>query len=201
MQFLEKIPWIPDWGISYQVGIDGISLFLVLLTTFLTPLAILSSWTAITKKIKEYMVFMLLLETGMLGVFIALDLFLFYVFWEAMLIPMYFLIGIWGGARRIYAAIKFFIYTMAGSLLMLVGILVLYYLNYQTTGEYTFDLLELIKTIPPPAIQTWLFLAFAISFAINRIHPANIYPGYCWYYLWGLSIYGPARCEESGGLF
>ena len=176
MQFLEKTPWIPDWGISYQVGIDGISLFLVLLTTFLTPLAILSSWTAITKKIKEYMVFMLLLETGMLGVFIALDLFLFYVFWEAMLIPMYFLIGIWGGARRIYAAIKFFVYTMAGSLLMLVGILVLYYLNYQTTGEYTFDLLELMKTIPPPAIQTWLFLAFAISFAIK----VPMFPFHTW---------------------
>jgi NADH-quinone oxidoreductase subunit M len=176
MQFREKLAWIPDWGISYQVGIDGISLFLILLTTFLTSLAILSSWTAITEKVKEYMIFMLFLETGMLGVFISLDLFLFYVFWEAMLIPMYFLIGIWGGPRRIYAAVKFFIYTMAGSLLMLVAILALYYLHYRTTGEYTFDLLKLMETIPPPEIQTWLFLAFALSFAIK----VPMFPFHTW---------------------
>jgi NADH-quinone oxidoreductase subunit M len=176
MQFMERVPWIKHWGISYEVGIDGISLFLILLTTFLTPLAILSSWTAITQKIKEYMFFMLLLETGMLGVFVSLDLFLFYIFWEAMLIPMCFLIGIWGGPRRIYAAIKFFIFTMTGSLLMLVGILVLYYLNHQTTGEYTFDLLKLMETIPPPRMQIWLFLAFAVSFAIK----VPMFPFHTW---------------------
>ncbi|MDO8141795.1 MAG: proton-conducting transporter membrane subunit, partial [Candidatus Brocadiales bacterium] len=114
MQFVEKLPWIPSFGINYYVGIDGVSLFLILLTTFITPLSILASWH-ITKSIKEYMIAMLVLETGMIGVFISLDLFLFYVFWELMLIPMYLLIGIWGGPRRIYAAVKFFIYTMAGS--------------------------------------------------------------------------------------
>jgi NADH-quinone oxidoreductase subunit M len=115
MQFVERIPWMPAFGIGYIVGIDGISLFLVLLTTFLMPLAIVASWT-VQDRIKEYLFFMLVLETGMLGAFIALDLFLFYVFWEVMLVPMYFLIGVWGGTRRIYAALKFVVYTMAGSL-------------------------------------------------------------------------------------
>ena len=167
LQFVEKIPWIPRWGVSYSVGIDGISLFLILLTTLLSSVAILSSWKAITEKVKEYMVFMLFLETGMLGVFVATDLFLFYVFWELMLVPMYFLIGIWGGARRIYAAVKFFLYTMVGSLLMLVAILVLYFLNYEVTGRYTFDLWELYQLNLPLNLQMWLFLAFALSFAIK----------------------------------
>src|SRR4051794_16804123 len=116
MQFIERIPWMPNFGINYFVAIYGISLFLVLLTTFLMPIAILASWS-VKEKIKEYLFFMLALETGMLGAFLALDLFLFYVFWEVMLVPMYFLIGVWGGARRIYAALKFVVYTMVGSLL------------------------------------------------------------------------------------
>ena len=124
MQLLERVPWMPAYGINYIVGVDGISLFLVLLTTLLMPVAILASWT-ISDKVKEYLVFMLLLEIGMLGAFIALDLFLFYVFWELMLVPMYFIIGVWGGTRRIYAALKFVVYTMAGSLLMLVAIIYL----------------------------------------------------------------------------
>ncbi|HWU36612.1 MAG TPA: proton-conducting transporter membrane subunit, partial [Candidatus Acidoferrum sp.] len=127
MQFVEQKAWIPGYGIQYHVGVDGISLLLVLLTTFLTAIAILSSYTAITTSVKEYMICMLVLETGMLGVFLALDLVLFYVFWEGMLIPMYFLIGIWGGPRRIYATVKFFLYTMAGGVLMLVGIIALYF--------------------------------------------------------------------------
>ena len=126
MQFEERHAWIPAWGISYHVGIDGLSLWLVILTTFLTPLCLLGSWNQIEKHVREFVVFMLLLEAGMIGVFVALDLFLFYVFWEAMLVPMYFLIGIWGHERRIYAAVKFFLYTFAGSVLMLVAFLVLY---------------------------------------------------------------------------
>ena len=126
MQFVEQARWIPAWGISYHVGIDGLSLWLVILTTFLTPLCLLGSWTSIERRVREFVIFMLLLEAGMIGVFAALDLFLFYVFWEAMLIPMYFLIGIWGHERRIYAAVKFFLYTFAGSVLMLVAFLVLY---------------------------------------------------------------------------
>ena len=117
MQFEQSVPWIPSLGVQYHVGIDGISLFLVLLTTVLTPIAILSSWNSIEKRVREYYLFMLMLETGMIGVFVALDLFLFYVFWEVMLVPMYFLIGVWGGQRRIYAAVKFFLYTMVGSVL------------------------------------------------------------------------------------
>src|SRR5438445_30947 len=121
MQFTQKSSWIPAFDVSFSVGIDGLSLLLVLLTAFLTPIAMLSSWNAIQKRLKEYTIMLLLLETGMLGVFCAIDLFLFYVFWEAMLVPMYFIIGIWGGERRVYAAFKFFLYTMAGSLLMLVA--------------------------------------------------------------------------------
>src|SRR5881628_2435368 len=138
MQLVERVPWMRFYGIEYLVGIDGISLFLVLLTTFLMPIAILASWS-VKDKIKEYLFFMLILETGMLGAFVALDLFHFYVFWEVMLIPMYFLIGVWGGARRIYAAVKFVLYTMAGSLLMLVAILVLYFLHGKATGTFSFS--------------------------------------------------------------
>jgi NADH-quinone oxidoreductase subunit M len=150
MQFVERISWIGQYGITYHVGIDGISLFLVLLTTLLSMIAVLACWADIKKKVKEFMICLLFLETGMIGVFISLDLFLFYCFWEVMLIPMYLLIGIWGSpARRIYAAVKFFLYTMFGSLLMLVAILYLYFLNGSITGTYTFDLLELYKlTIP-----------------------------------------------------
>jgi len=122
-QFIHKINWIKNINVSYFVGVDGLSLLLVLLTTFLTPLTLISSWSAITKQIKEFTFFMLVLEVGMIGVFVSLDLFLFYVFWEAMLIPMYFIIGIWGGEQRIYASVKFFLYTMFGSLLMLIAII------------------------------------------------------------------------------
>ncbi len=137
MQFEESVPWITaaTFHINHHLGIDGISLFLVILTTFLTPLAILCSWKSITRRIKPYMMCLLALETGMVGVFCALDLVLFYVFWEVMLIPMYFLIGIWGGERRVYAAVKFILYTMAGSLLMLVAILYLFFAN----GGTSFD--------------------------------------------------------------
>lgn len=166
MQFVEKLRWIPSFGIYYHVGIDGISLFLVLLTTFITPISILASWH-ITKSIKEYMISMLVLETGMIGVFISLDLFLFYIFWELMLIPMYLLIGIWGGPRRIYAAVKFFIYTMAGSVLMLIAIITLYFLNYRANGEYTFNLLEFYRLDLSFAVQFWLFIAFFLAFAIK----------------------------------
>ncbi len=166
-QFTARAAWIPAFGISYSVGVDGISLFLVLLTTFLMPVVILAAWGDIHKRVKEYMVLMLLLETAMLGAFVATDLFLFYVFWEAMLVPMYFLIGVWGGERRIYAAIKMVLYTMTGSLLMLVAILVLVSMHQKQTGALTFDLNRLSDFAMPLATQRWLFAAFALAFAIK----------------------------------
>jgi NADH-quinone oxidoreductase subunit M len=175
MQFVERIPWMPAFGIGYIVGIDGISLFLVLLTTFLMPLAIVASWT-VQDRIKEYLFFMLVLETGMLGAFIALDLFLFYVFWEVMLVPMYFLIGVWGGTRRIYAALKFVVYTMAGSLPMLVAIIYLATRNAQVNQAMTFDLLQLYQLRLPVIEQIWLFLAFGLSFAIK----VPLFPFHTW---------------------
>lgn len=176
MQFVENVPWIPQFGINYHVGIDGISLLLILLTTFLSALAILSTWSAVTEGVKGYMVSLLLLETGMVGVFCALDFILFYMFWEVMLIPMYFIIGIWGGPRRIYAAVKFFIYTMSGSVLMLVAILFLYYFNYKATGVYTFDILSYHNIGLPSGIQFWLFLAFFLAFAIK----VPMFPFHTW---------------------
>ena len=177
IQFQEKVAWIRPWGINYFIGVDGLSLLLVLLTTFISPLAILSSWTAIKERMREYMLFMLMLETGMIGVFIALDLFLFYVFWEFTLVPMYFLIGIWGGPRRVYAAIKFFLYTMAGSILMLLAILALYLFHGSQTGIYTFDLLAIInETSLPAGTQQWLFLAFFAAFAIK----VPLWPFHSW---------------------
>ncbi len=167
MQFVERARWMPSFGVSYLLGVDGISLLLVLLTTLLTALALLSAWNAITDRLKEFLVTVLLLETGMLGVFVALDLFLFYIFWEAMLIPMYFLIGVWGGEQKIYAAIKFVLYTMTGSVLMLLAILALYFLHGAETGQYTFDLLTLEQMTLPRGTQVWLFLAFALAFAIK----------------------------------
>ena len=158
-QFVEKTSWL-GYGIQYHLGIDGISLFLVLLTTFLMPIALLSSWSSIRDRIKEYLIFMLILETGIIGVFVSLNLFLFYVFWEAMLIPMYFLIGIWGGKRRIYATMKFVLFTMFGSLLMLVAIFVLYTLFYKATGTYSLNLFDFYQMTLDPKLQTWLFLAF-----------------------------------------
>jgi NADH-quinone oxidoreductase subunit M len=163
MQFVEKAVWIKDYGMSYSVGIDGISLLLILLTTFFAPICVVACWKDITDKVKEFMICLLLLETGMVGVFISLDLFLFYVFWEVVLIPMYLLIGVWGNPdRRIYAAIKFFLFTMFGSLLMLVAILFLYFYNHSVTGEYTFSLLKLYELVafaikvPMFPFHTWL---------------------------------------------
>jgi NADH-quinone oxidoreductase subunit M len=159
-----NLPWIQvaGWNIHYYVGVDGLSILLVLLTTFLTPISILSTWTAIEERVKDFMLFFLLLEVGMSGVFLAQDLFLFYIFWEFTLVPMYFLIGIWGGPRRIYAAIKFFLYTMAGSILMLLAIL------WLGINQGTFSVPELMDKGGIPAdIQLWLFLAFAAAFAIK----------------------------------
>ena len=177
MQFLEDYWWVQSYGISYKLGIDGISLLLVLLTTFLTILCILCSWTAITFRVKEFMISFLFLETGMIGALVALDLILFYVFWEVMLIPMYLLIGVWGDPkRRIYAAVKFFLFTMAGSVLMLVAILTLYFLNQRATGVSTFDVLELYKLGLPVGTQYWLFGAFALAFAIK----VPMFPFHTW---------------------
>src|SRR5499425_2918008 len=168
MQLSERAPWIGSVGISYHIGVDGISLPLVLLTTFLSPIALLGAWQSIIAKVKEFAIFMLLLETAMLGAFLALDLFLFFIFWEAMLIPMYFIIGVWGGAERIYAAVKFVLYTMVGSLLMLVAILALYYQHGGVTGTYTFDLPTLARhVLAPGRAQNLMFLAFALAFAIK----------------------------------
>src|SRR5437773_3193470 len=167
-QFVEYRPWMPSLGIGYHLGIDGISLLLVLLTTFLMPLTLLSAWHAIESRWKEFAITMLLLETGMIGVFLALDLFLFYVFWEAMLIPMYLIIGIWGGGNRVYAAIKFVLYTLTGSLLMLVAILALYFQHGAATGTYTFDLPVLARfVLHGGRAQLILFLAFALAFAVK----------------------------------
>ena len=177
MQFVEDYWWVQSYGISYKLGIDGISLLLVLLTTFLTVLCILCSWKAITFRVKEFMISFLFLETGMVGALVALDLILFYVFWEVMLIPMYFLIGVWGDPkRRIYAAIKFFLFTMAGSVLMLVAILALYFINQKATGKSTFDVLELYKLAIPVGTQYWLFGAFALAFAIK----VPMFPFHTW---------------------
>ena len=178
MQFEQSVPWIPSLGIQYHVGIDGISLFLVLLTTVLTPIAILSSWNSIETRVREYYLFMLLLETGMIGVFVALDFFLFYVFWEVMLVPMYFLIGVWGGQRRIYAAVKFFLYTMVGSVLMLVAIIALYFLNGATTFDFPAILANLQSgnLVLNPTQQYWLFLAFFFAFAIK----VPLFPLHTW---------------------
>jgi len=177
MQLVEDAWWIESYGISYKLGIDGISLLLVLLTTFLTVLCILCSWSAIAFRVKEYMISFLFLETGMIGALVALDLILFYVFWEVMLIPMYLLIGVWGDPkRRIYAAVKFFLFTMAGSVLMLIAILVLYFIHLKATGKPSFDVLELYKTSIPIGTQYWLFAAFALAFAIK----VPMFPFHTW---------------------
>ena len=177
-QFIHQVTWIKSLNISYHVGVDGISLLLVLLTTFLTPLTLLSTWKAIEKNVKMFTFSMLFLEAGMLGVFISLDIFLFYIFWEAMLIPMYFIIGIWGGERRIYASLKFFIYTMFGSLLMLVAIIWLTVYASGMLGKFTTSLVDLYKVGPtiPHQIQGWMFGAFFLSFAIK----VPIFPLHTW---------------------
>ncbi len=177
-QFVTKIEWIKNLNISYHIGIDGISLLLILLTTFLTPLTILSAWESIKERVKEFLFFFLVLETGMIGVFASLDLFLFYIFWEAMLIPMYFIIGVWGGENRIYAAIKFFLYTMFGSLLMLVAIIALGVYSMDKLGYFTTDY-TILKTIAPNLAHTaqmLMFFAFALSFAIK----VPVFPFHTW---------------------
>src|SRR3989454_7473480 len=172
-RFVEDVLWIGSIGAHYHLGVDGISLWLVLLTTLLMPIAILSSWTAIKKSALSYFVFLLILESAMIGVFISLDLLLFYLFFEASLIPMFFLIGIWGGEQKIYAAVKFFIYTSVGSLLMLVGIIALYFIHQRATGIATFDYAVLVDTLRSgvltisPRAEFWLFLAFAFAFCIK----------------------------------
>jgi NADH-quinone oxidoreductase subunit M len=178
-QFIERAPWIQSIGVSYFFGVDGVSVLLILLTTLLGFVAILSSWTAITERVRQYYVFLFLLQAGMLGVFCALDMFLFYVFWEVMLVPMYFLIGIWGSARRLYAAIKFFLYTLVGSVVMLLGILALYFQSrripgLETTG--TFDVTRWYAMSIPADLQFWVFLAFFLGFAIK----VPMFPFHTW---------------------
>jgi NADH-quinone oxidoreductase subunit M len=181
-KFLEGTPnnWIPSIGAGYNLGIDGISFLLIMLTTLLGWISILSSWTAIEIRVKEYYVWFLVLQTGMLGVFMALDFFLFFVFWEAMLVPMYLLIGIWGGPRKLYAAIKFFLYTLFGSVLMLLGILFLYFHHHTVTNPqvFTFSIPELYKTAPmiPFHYAIWLFVAFFVGFAIK----VPMFPFHTW---------------------
>ena len=165
--FVEQISWVESFGISYKVGVDGLSLWLVILTTLLSPIALYASWGSIKTRIKEYAFSFLLLELGMLGAFVALDLFLFYVFWELMLVPMYLIIGVWGGKDRVYAAVKFFIYTMVGSLLMLVAILYVVTSYKELAGHYSFDVQELSTLVLPAMPQYLLFSAFALAFAIK----------------------------------
>ncbi len=162
MQFTEARPWVPALGITYALGVDGISVLFVFLTALLGWICVLASWTAIESKVKEFMISLLVMQSLMLGVFCALDLFLFYVFWEAMLIPMYIIIGVWGGEGRVYAAFKFFLYTLAGSLLFLVGVIVLY-----LQGGQTFDIIALSNQDIPFSVQSWLFLAFLVAFAVK----------------------------------
>lgn len=166
-QFEERLDWIPAIGAQYHLGVDGISGLLALLTTFMTFIAVLGAWTSVEKRGREFFALILALEAGMLGTFFCLDLLLFYVFWEAMLIPMYLLIGIWGGQRRVYAAVKFFLYTMAGSVLMLIAILSMYFMQKNMTGVATFDLRAFYQMPIAPEQQFWLFLAFAFAFAIK----------------------------------
>ena len=175
-QRVERHAWIPAFGISYAVGVDGISLLLIVLTGFLTPIALLCSWESVHKKLRAFCMVVLLLESAMIGVFVSLDLFLFYVFWDAMLIPMYFLIGIWGYDRRVYASIKFLLYTMAGSVLMLLAILGMAGLYATATGHYSFDLLALYTLTVPSHLQFWFFLAFALAFAIK----VPLFPFHTW---------------------
>ncbi|HZH33517.1 MAG TPA: NADH-quinone oxidoreductase subunit M, partial [Pyrinomonadaceae bacterium] len=181
-QFVRNAKWIEAIGTNYHVGIDGMSLWLVLLTTFIMPIAILSSWNAVEKRPAAFYTFLLLLESAMIGVFVSLDLLVFYLFFEASLVPMFFLIGIWGGDKRIYAATKFFIYTAIGSLLMLVGIIALYYLHLTATGAGTFDYVVLLNSLTTSALilphntAILLFLSFAIAFSIK----VPLFPFHTW---------------------
>ncbi len=184
LQFEQNVPWIDSFnlGVHYHVGVDGLSLWLVVLTTFLVPLALISSWNSIHFRLREYLISILALETGMIGVFVAMDMFLFYLFWEVMLVPMYFLIGVWGGERRIYAAVKFVIYTVVGSLLMLAAIIALYYLHGQATQNFTFDIATITESLKSHAFvlslneQRWLFWGFALAFLIK----VPLFPFHTW---------------------
>ncbi|PWU05254.1 MAG: Fe-S-binding domain-containing protein [Terriglobia bacterium] len=175
-QFTERADWIPSLGARYLIGIDGISLLLLMLTTLVGFLAILSSWKAVQDRVKEYYAMFLLLQTGMIGVFVSLDFFLFYIFWELVLIPMYFIIGVWGGPRKLYAAIKFFLYTLAGSVLMLLGILTLYFQYFNQFGYYTFEISDLMKLQLPLGMEQWVFWAFFLGFAIK----VPMFPFHTW---------------------
>src|ERR1035438_1882222 len=166
-QFEEKRAWVPTVGASYHIGIDGLGLLLVMLTTIIGVIAILSRWNAVHERLKEFYAFFLLLQTGMLGVFMALDFLLFFVFWETVLVPMYFIIAIWGGPRRVYAAIKFMIYTLIGSVLMLLGILTLYYQHILQFQNASFDIADLLRTTVSSGIQWWVFWAFFVRFAVK----------------------------------
>jgi NADH-quinone oxidoreductase subunit M len=187
MQFVEKVSWIPSIGVTYFFGLDGITLWLVMLTTSLSVITVVCSWESVSMRLKEYYAFMLMLETGMLGVFFSMDFFLFYIFWEVMLVPMYFLIGIWGSDRRLYSAIKFFLYTLFGGVIMLLGILAVYFYHGAETGTYTFDIFELMKVSYPStpvvtllgiplSFQDLVWLAFFLGFAIK----VPMFPFHTW---------------------
>ncbi len=175
-QFVEKAEWIPSIGASYHLGIDGFGLLLVVLTGLLGFLSILSSWRVIEHRLKEYYAHFLLLQVAMLGVFMALDFFLFFLFWELVLVPMYFIIAIWGGPRRVYSAIKFVVYTLAGSVLLLLGILGLYFEHARQFGVYTFDITQLMQTNLTPEVQWWIFWAFFVGFAVK----VPMFPFHTW---------------------
>ena len=175
-QFVERLPWIPSIGAEYFLGVDGFSVLLILLTTLMGVIAVLSSWNAIRMRVKEYYVFLLLLQTGMIGAFVALDFLLFFLFWEVMLVPMYFLIGIWGSDNRLYSAIKFFLFTLVGSVVMLLGILAVYFHNHAVTGVYTFDVTQFHQLNVPFDMQWWIFLAFFLGFAVK----VPMFPFHTW---------------------
>lgn len=175
-QFVERYAWIPDWGINYHVGVDGISMLLVMLTTFLMPIVILGAWNSIETRVKEFMIILLVLETAMIGALVSLNLFLFYIFWEAMLIPMYLMIGIWGGEKRLYATMKFFIYTMVGSLLMLLALVYMAWQHAAQFGFYTFEYADLFRVGLGLPEQLVLFGAFALAFAIK----VPLFPLHTW---------------------
>jgi NADH-quinone oxidoreductase subunit M len=175
-QLVERAPWIPSIGADYFLGVDGLTTLLILLTTLMGTIAVLSSWEAITERVKEYYIFLLVLQTGMLGAFMSLDFLLFFLFWEVMLVPMYFLIGIWGSANRLYSAIKFFLYTLVGSVIMLLGILALYFYNHSVTGVYSFDVTMYHRLNVPFDLQWWIFLAFFLGFAVK----VPMFPFHTW---------------------
>ena len=175
-QFVERHTWIPSIGADYFLGVDGFSVLLILLATMMGVIAMLSSWTSVTTRLKEYYIFLLILQTGMIGAFVSLDFLLFFLFWEVMLVPMYFLIGIWGSDNRLYSAIKFFLYTLVGSVIMLLGILAVYFYYYQLTGVYSFDITQFHELNMPVELQGWVFLAFFLGFAVK----VPMFPFHTW---------------------